>query len=731
MLETTTPAVKKSSARPLVLVVETDDDQRRAICNALDTAGFAVCEAASGAEGLARAAELGPDLILLDAELTASDGIGLCRVLREGLTSGQVPIVVMTSAADPGAVQRALDAGASDFVTRPVDTALLGPRLRNLLRTSRSLSRLRESQSQLNHAQRLARLGSWEWKLTAEGLDLSLEGARLFGLGEQQVPVEALLAQVAPEDRTRMEQVLDSARQEGKPFALDHRVRLANGTLRYLHTQGVAGEVGSSGQFALSGTFQDISERRRAEEKIHYLAHYDPLTGLPNRLLFNEQLAYILSYARRQRHQLALLFLDLDRFKTINESLGHRAGDELLRQVAERLKEATRKTDFVARQARDEFPQTVARLGGDEFSIWLPDIHHVQDVMKVLRRIDQTMRRPFRLEGQEVFISSSIGIALYPHDGAEVESLLRNADTAMHHAKQEGRDTYRFYSGAMNSAARRMLTMENSLHRALERNELLLYYQPQLDLASGRITGAEMLLRWHHQGKDLIMPGEFIPLAEESGLIVQLGEWALLTACNQARRWQDEGLPELQVAVNLSSRQFWKEHLAASVARVLAETGLDPCWLRLELTESILMQNRVGTVATLNFLQELGVGIALDDFGTGFSSLSYLKQFPLNDLKIDQSFIRDLHLEKDSDAIVRAIISMGRSLGLRVIAEGVEHAGQLAVLRQEGCDCVQGFLVGKPMPAEEFARFLRGWQPESLPAPLRPAERAQPLPSTS
>ncbi|AMV73616.1 EAL domain-containing protein [Desulfuromonas carbonis] len=731
MSETTTPAVKSSPAHPLVLVVAAAGDQRQAIHNALDATGFAVCEAASGEEGVARAAELHPDLVLLAAEFPESDGTDLCRKLREGLTSSQIPILVMTSGADPRAIEGALGAGASDFVTTPLDTALLAPRLRNLLRTSGNLARLRESESQLNHAQRLARLGSWEWSATAEGLELSLEGARLLDLGKQQIPVEALLAQVDPADRPRVEKAFDQARQEGKPFALDYRVQLANGTLRYLHTQGVVGEVGNGGQFALSGTIQDISERRRAEEKIHYLAHYDPLTGLPNRLLFNEQLVYILSYARRKRHQLALLFLDLDRFKTINESLGHRAGDELLRQVAERLKEATRKTDFVARQARDEFPQAIARLGGDEFSIWLPDIHHVQDVMKVLRRVHQVLARPFSLEGQEVFISSSIGIALYPNDGNDVESLLKNADTAMRHAKQEGRDTYRFYSGAMNSAARRLLTMENSLHRALERNELLLYYQPQLDLASGTICGAETLMRWHQQGKDLIMPGEFIPLAEESGLIVQLGEWALHAACNQAQCWQDEGLPQLQIAVNLSSRQFWKEHLATSVARVLAETGLDPRWLHLELTENILMQNRVGTLATLNFLQELGVGIALDDFGTGLFSLSHLKQFPLNDLKIDRSFIRDLHLLKESGLIVKAIINMGHSLGFRVVAEGVEHQEQLAILRQEGCDCAQGFLIGKPMPAEEFARFLRSWRPDALPAPLRPADKAKASTSAS
>ena len=720
MPESTETTLSRDHARPLILVVDDDPLIRTVVRAALETAGFAVAEAASGPEGLAQVGELRPDLVLLDVVMPGSDGFEICRVLRERTAGAHLPVVMMTSHDDDASIHRAFELGADDFVTKPVNGTLLGHRLRYLLRANRQQGELRQSRARLDHAQQLARLGSWDWPPESEELDLSVEGARLFDLGERRVPVEALLARIAPEDRTRVETAWNRARREGIPFALDHRVRLADGTVRFLHSQGQVGAASSSGQFALTGTSQDISARRRAEEKIHYLAHYDPLTGLPNRLLFNEQLSYIIAYARRQRHLLGLFFLDLDRFKTINESLGHRAGDELLRQVAERLKEAIRKTDFIARQARDESPQTVARLGGDEFSIWLPDIHNVQDVMKVLRRVRASLERPFEVAGQEVFISSSIGIALYPQDGSDVESLLKNADTAMHHAKQEGRDTYRFYSGSMNSAARRLLTMENNLHRALERDELLLYYQPQLDLASGRIVGAETLLRWRHQEKDLIMPGEFIPLAEESGLIVQLGEWALHTACSQARRWQEEGLPPLQVAVNLSSRQFWKEHLASSVAQVLAETGLDPACLHLELTENILLQNRIGTVATLNFLQDLGVGIALDDFGTGFSSLSYLKQFPLNDLKIDQSFIRDLELQQEAVAIVRAIINLGHSLGLRVIAEGVEHEAQLTILRREGCDCAQGFLIARPLPAEEFARLLRDGLPSHL-AEARPA----------
>ncbi len=701
------------------MILVTDDEKftRTAVREALEAFGFATAEAETGPQAMARVEQLHPDLVLLDVVMPGDDGFTVCRALREQTTTRDLPIVMMTASQDDESIHQAFLAGATDFITKPVDLTLLGYRLRYLLRASGDLASMRDSQRQLSESQRLAQLGSWEWQPGSREIRFSPECARLFAIDEQTITENLLLSRVVPEDRSRLAEALSAARDEGTAFSLDHWIRLPDGTLRYLHSQGQVASVSNAGQFVLTGTCQDVTERRRVEEKIHHLAHYDPLTGLPNRLLFNEQLAYIIAYARRRRHQLALLFLDIDRFKAINDSFGHRTGDDLLRRVAERLKMTLRKTDFVARQVRDEFPQTVARLGGDEFSIWLPDIHEIQDVLKVLRRLKEIFREPFLLGDQEVFVSTSIGIALYPQDGADVETLLKNADTAMHHAKNEGRDTYRFYAGAMNSAARRLLTMEANLHRALEREELILHFQPQIELASGRICGAETLLRWHHQGKDLIMPNEFIPLAEESGLIDRLGEWTIRSACEQARRWQEEGLAPLQLSVNLSSRQFWKEHLTASVARSLAQTGLEPRWLHLEITESILMQNRAGTIATLQFLKELGVGIALDDFGTGYSSLSYLKQFPLDGLKIDQSFVHDLHHGRQSILIVRAIIALAHGLGLRVIAEGVENPQQLDRLRREGCDLVQGFLISRPLPAAEFADFLRNWQPEMLPSP--------------
>ncbi len=712
-------APRGTTARPLILVVDDDALIRHALRETLEAAEFSVAEAASGPEGLALVNELQPELVLLDTQMPGSDGLEICRVLRERPVSRYLPVVMMTEGYDPTALQEALDVGASDFLAKPIDTVLLGHRLRFLLRADRTMKELRESQARLNQTQRLARLGSWEWPAGSERLELSDEAAHLYGLDDLQVPVEVLLGKVASEDRSRVEKALAEARHEGTPFALDHRVRLADGGMRYLHSQGLVGEAGSNGEFVLKGTSQDISERRRTEEKIHYLAHYDPLTGLPNRLLFNELLAYIIAYARRQRHQLALLFLDLDHFKTINQSLGHRAGDELLRQVAERLKGVIRKTDFIARQTRDEFPQSVARLGGDEFSIWLPGVEEIQDVVKVLRRIHQALEDPFSLEGQEIIISSSIGVAFYPQDGADVETLLENAETAMHHAKQESHDPYHFYSGSMNSAARRLLTMEENLHRSLEANEMLLYFQPQLELASGRIVGAEVTLRWPYPGEGLVMPGELLPLAEGSGMITQLGEWALHAVCSQARRWQEQGLPPLRVTINLSSHRLWKESLATSIARVLAETDFDPCWLHLELTESILRQNRAGILSTLNFLRNLGVGITLGDFGTGYSSLAHFKHLPLDDLKIDQTFIRDLPERHEAAAIVRAVINLGHSLGLRVIAEGVENEAQVATLQAGGCDCIQGLMVTGPLPAGEFVRFWGNWRQDSLPAVFR------------
>ena len=441
--------------------------------------------------------------------------------------------------------------------------------------------------------------------------------------------------------------------------------------------------------------FSDITERKASEARIAFLAHHDPLTGLPNRSLLHDRLEQALANAARQGNRIALLFLDLDRFKTINDSLGHLMGDQLLQGVARRLSNCVRGTD------------TVSRQGGDEFLIVLTGVDSPDDAARVAEKILVQLEPPFEIDNQQLGTSFSIGIALYPEDGASVEVLMKNADTAMYHAKESGRNTYRFFDEVMNVNALERLHLENGLRRAIEQREFTLHYQPQVDLSNNRIIGVEALLRWFSGVMGGISPARFIPLAEECGLIVPIGEWVLQTACRQARSWQDQGLPPVPVAVNLSAMQFRRTDIVATVARALADSGLDGTWLELELTESLLMQSGPDVEAILGRLKALGVRLSIDDFGTGYSSLAYLKRFPVDRLKIDQSFVRDITDDPDDAAIVRAVIQLGHSLRLEVIAEGTETPEQMAFLRDEGCSAAQGYLFSPPLPADAITELLR------------------------
>ena len=439
---------------------------------------------------------------------------------------------------------------------------------------------------------------------------------------------------------------------------------------------------------------QDAS-RKRAEERLSYLAHHDALTNLPNRMLFIDRLGQALSRAPWHKRLAAVLFLDLDHFKRINDTLGHTMGDLLLKEVAKRLAQCSRQGD------------TVARMGGDEFTIILADIAHAQDVPKVAQKIIDIFSKRFVVGDHEIFITTSVGISLYPDDGEDPEALLKNADAAMYRAKEIGRNTYQYFSIDMNTKASERLALETDLRHALEREEFLVHYQPQVDLNTGQIIGMEALVRWQHPDLGLVPPAKFIPLAEDTGLIAPIGEWVLRTACAQNKAWQTAGLPPIRVGVNLSARQFQCQNLVEMIVRILKETGLDPTYLELELTESVLMQNTEAIIATLCELDAMGINISIDDFGTGYSSLSYLKRFPINRLKIDQSFVRDITTDPDDAAIVTAIITLAHSLKLKVIAEAVETEEQLAFLRSLNCDEMQGYLFSRPLPMDEATKFWR------------------------
>jgi len=440
--------------------------------------------------------------------------------------------------------------------------------------------------------------------------------------------------------------------------------------------------------------FHDVSESRAVALRMAHLAQHDFLTGLPNRVLLNERCSQAIGQANRHKKQVGLLFLDLDFFKRINDSLGHAIGDQLLQSVAERLIAGVRTTD------------TVCRQGGDEFVILLAEIEQPQDATYVAEKLLAAFALPHQIEGHELHVSLSIGISVYPDDGNNVDSVMQNADTAMFHAKANGRNKYQFYRADMNTSAVRRLTIEISLRRALRQNEFLLYYQPQINLASGAMIGTEALIRWQDPENGLVCPGQFVPVAEESGLIVPIGRWVLREACRQVQAWLNAGLRAVPVAVNISAIEFRHVEFLSGVALILKDTGLSPSYLELELTESILMQDAEASAIVLQALKVMGVRLAIDDFGTGYSSLSYLKRFPIDTLKIDQSFVRDIVTDPDDETIVSAIIGMGKNLHQHVIAEGVETPEQLAFLRARECDQGQGFLFHKPLSAADFVKLL-------------------------
>ncbi len=440
--------------------------------------------------------------------------------------------------------------------------------------------------------------------------------------------------------------------------------------------------------------FSDISERKEREERVRHLAHHDALTGLPNRALLTDRLTQAIALAQRNDTRVAVMFLDLDRFKNVNDSLGHSVGDKLLHEVAVRLKAAMRASD------------TVSRLGGDEFVILMPDAQDQAAISTAARKVLEAVSLPYAIDGHELISTPSLGISVFPADGQDVETLLRNADAAMYHAKESGRNNFQFFTQDMNARAVERLSLERSLRRALERDELRLHYQPQYELASGRIVGMEALIRWEHPEEGLISPGRFMPFAEETGLILPIGAWVLERACLQNREWQRAGLPTVRMSVNISALQFRQHGFADTVRHALEVSGLDARHLELEVTESVIMHDAERVTATLADLKRMGLELAIDDFGTGYSSLSYLKRFPIDRLKIDQSFVRDIPSDAEDAAIISAIIGLTRSLGLRTIAEGVETAEQLEFLREQGCDEVQGYLLSRPVPPEACAALL-------------------------
>src|SRR5574337_1140625 len=614
-------------------------------------------------------------------------------------------------------ITRAYQAGATDFFVKSTQWGLLAGRLRYLLRAAHTRQELERSKAKLARAQDLARMGSFEWRVHAAGqrggLTVAPEGRRVFGFGpDERVTMRRLIRMVPQPERHGMLRVIRNVLQHVTVLAIDVPVVLDDGRQRIIHVEAEPefGDLGAA--LGYTGIVQDVTDRRIAEDRIRHLANFDALTGLPNRRQLIWRTERALDHARRLGHHAALLLIDLDRFKVINDTLGHAAGDDLLVEVARRLRSCVRHNDkamdggFDAIGARGHRTlEAVGRLGGDEFVALLPEVSDEFDAERVSLRILDAMRESIFVAGQECFVTASVGLAMYPRDGQTVADLLRNADVAMYSVKTAGRNASAIFSPLLAGRGREKLELEGALHRAIERNELVLHYQPKIDVRSARVVGVEALMRWQ-RGATLVAPADFIPLAEETGLIVPLSEWALREAARQAKVWSlNFGFVD-SIAVNLPNRLFERSDLVETIQGAASTYGVPHRSVQLEITETGLMRDLQRVIPSLHRLNEIGVEISIDDFGTGYSSLAYLTTLPISELKIDRSFVRDLGITPQSSAVVTAIIALARSLGLRVIAEGVEDLRQMEVLHRSGCSLMQGFLFCRALPPEDLERWL-------------------------
>jgi diguanylate cyclase (GGDEF)-like protein/PAS domain S-box-containing protein len=667
---------------------------------------------AEGAQGLvARVRDEEVDLVLLDIEMPEISGLDALRILRRAYSATELPIIMVTAKNQSEDIIAALDSGANDYLTKPIDFPVAVARIGTQLSHKRAQEALKESEERYALAARGSNDGLWDWNLAENEVHFSPRWKAMLGYQENEIgsKPEEWFDRIHDADRERVKEDI-VAHQNGltSHFESEHRMLHKDGTFRWMLSRGLAIHNESGRASRMAGSQTDITEGKVS----------DPLTGLPNRLLFIDRVNRLIKHAkRRKNHSFAVLFMDLDGFKMVNDSMGHLIGDQLLVGVAARLEKCLRATDTLARLG-ETF--TVARLGGDEFTVLLDDLKDSNDAKTAAERLMKALAAPFFLGGKEVFTSVSIGIALSNPAYELPEEILRDADTAMYRAKSLGKARYEVFDADMRASVMARLQLETDLRQALDRKEFRNFYQPIVALASGEIAGFEALLRWEHPTRGLLGPIEFIPVAEETGLIRELGWWNLREACRQISEWRATTVPnrDLTISVNLSAKQFLQPNLVADIRNLLAELALPAEALKLEITESTVMGDPSSAVEMLQQIKSLGIRLAIDDFGTGYSSLSYLHRFPLDTLKIDRSFISNMGDDGDGMEIARTILPMANNLRLDVVAEGVETIEQVAMLRKLECKYGQGFYFSRPLSAEGTTALLAGdlaWQMQEQP----------------
>ena len=698
------------ASKPVILVVDDDLVIRRMLSDLLRASEFAVVEAVDGLGALDAARREQPDMVLLDLGLPGLDGFEVCGRLRSTPRFAETPILVLTGRDDVESIRQAFEAGATDFAVKTIAPSLIVHRIRFMLRAASVLAELRRSQARLAEAQRIARVGNWELDVRSGAFLGSAETFKLFGFGLDAGvrPLSSVRATMVEHERldfdAELREILTSS--TGR-FDREFHITTSSGKARVIRLIGERENVPGGAAARVLGTAQDLTEIAESREQIKALAYYDSLTGLPNRLMFVEQVRGALSLARRRAQKVALMVVDLDNFKRINDTLGHGAGDEVLRLVGGRLRETVRLYDGIAREDELLAASSVARMGGDEFLLSVVELTSGEQAASVGRRLLEAMNEPLPLQSGPLYVSASVGISVFPDDGEDFETLLKHADVALYQAKDAGRNTFEFYDQKLNEAALQRLVLESSLRDAIVQRTLSIVLQPQVNGRTGELVGGEALLRWRHRDHGPIAPSVFVSLAERIGLASPLTMLVVNEVCQQLARWQDEGLDLVPIAINVSPQVFRDPDAVEAICRTPKSLGVSPALVTYEVTETALIDDPRRADLVLTQLRDSGHRVALDDFGTGYSSLSHLRNFGLDSLKIDRSFVRDLQASPRDASIVRAIIAMSDELGLDAVAEGVENEAQRQALLDFGCTVMQGYLFGKPGPVEEFTARLR------------------------